>query len=164
MIEHHHDIMMTIVHLGHIHRRTAQEMMEQYSISWGQPPILRYLNNNDGCIQRDLAENCHVKAATISSVLDNMEQSGYIERRSQKGDRRVQRVFLTDLGREKHELAYRVFQQLQQECLDGIAPEELDQFKTTLRRILENLQKTSGGPPPRHKARPPHHHHGERED
>lgn len=137
-------VMMMVGHAGHIHRRTANELLEQRGVSWGQPPILKYLSEHDGCIQRDLAENCHVKAATISSVLDNMESSGYIERRTVPEDRRAQRIFLTDAGREKHELTHLVFEELEEKCMDGISANELAVFKKTLKKIIDNLQVMSG--------------------
>lgn len=135
--------MMTLGHIGHIHRRTANELLERQGVSAGQPPVLKYLSENDGCIQRDIAENCHVKAATVSSVLDNMKASGYIERHTIPEDRRVQRIFLTETGKQKHELTHKVFCDLEDVCLDGFTDDEILNLKNSLERIINNLQAYS---------------------
>jgi DNA-binding MarR family transcriptional regulator len=137
------EIMMAIVHVGHAHKRMAGRMLEG-SVSWGQPPVLRYLEYNDGCIQRDIAENCHIKAASVSSVLDNMEQCGFIRRHAQEGDRRVQRVYLTAEGRAKCEMVKSVFRRLDERCLAGIGDEELDAFQRTLEKIFANMRVIDG--------------------
>ena len=134
------DIMMFLHHAGHIHRRIIQAKMDQEGISWGQPPVLMYLSDHDGCIQRDIAQNCHIKAATVSSVLDNMEQSGYIQRCSMAGDRRVQQVFLTATGREKGRMVRESILTFEQRCLQDIAPEDVAVFRSVLSKIIANLQ------------------------
>lgn len=135
---------MLIGRIGHIHRRTTNELLERQGVSGGQPPVLKYLSENNGCIQRDLADYCHVKAATISSVLDNMEASGYIERRAMPEDRRVQRIFLTEYGRKKHDLTHKVFTDVEDTCLEGFTDDEVAALKNALDRILVNLQAYGG--------------------
>ena len=133
-------IMMYMHHVGHIHRRVIQEKMDQEDISWGQPPILMYLTDHDGCIQRDIAQHCHVKAATVSSVLDTMEQSGYILRCARAGDRRVQEIFLTEIGHAKSKMVRESLQEFEQRCLQGIPPEDLAVLRRALTSVIDNLQ------------------------
>lgn len=133
------DTMPLLGHISHLHRHAAHELLERQGVSVGQPPVLRYLSENDGCIQRDIAENCHIRAASVSSVLDNMERLGYIERRSLEGDRRAQRIFLTGEGRVKYDLVSNVFRHMDECCLMGIGEKDLRVFHKTLEAIIKNL-------------------------
>jgi DNA-binding MarR family transcriptional regulator len=132
------EIMMTLGHVARVHRHSAGRLLEG-RVSWGQPPVLRYLECHDGCIQRDIAENCHIKAASVSSVLDKMEQCGFISRQAQEDDRRVQRVYLTAEGKAKCELVNGMFRQLEERCLAGIGDRELGAFHKTLEKIFANM-------------------------
>jgi DNA-binding MarR family transcriptional regulator len=137
------EIMMALFHVVHAHRYMAGRLLDG-NVSRGQPPVLRYLEHHDGCIQRDIAENCYIRAASVSSVLDNMEQCGYIRRRAQEDDRRVQRVYLTDEGKLKCRLVNNVFRQMEKRCLTGIGEEELGAFHKTLEKIIANMRATGG--------------------
>ncbi|GHU79933.1 MarR family transcriptional regulator [Clostridia bacterium] len=137
------EIMMALGHVDHAHKHMAGRLLEGI-VSRGQPPVMRYLEHHDGCIQRDIAENCHVKAASVSSVLDNMEQCGYISRQALEGDRRAQRVYLTEEGRSKCEMVKGVFRRLEEQCLAGIGDDELAAFRGTLEKIIANMRKMDG--------------------
>jgi DNA-binding MarR family transcriptional regulator len=139
----HREIMMTLGHVGHAHKHMVGRLLEG-RISWGQPPVLWYLEHHDGCIQRDIADNCHIKAASVSNVLDTMEQCGYIRRHAQEGDRRAQRIYLTVEGKAICELVKSVTHQLEKRCLEGIGHEELNAFRGTLGKIIANMMTISG--------------------
>jgi DNA-binding MarR family transcriptional regulator len=139
-----HEIMRNLGHVAHVLRRTAHRMLEPHGVSWGQPPVLRYLQRHDGCIQRDIAENCRIQAATISSVLDTMEQWGRIRRGPVEGDRRAQGVFLTEKGRRACETVSGVFRRLDERCLEGVEGPELAAFRDTLNKIMANLDDIDG--------------------
>ncbi len=49
---------------------------------------------------RSLAESLDVSQASVTGIVDRMEQRGLIERRRDDEDRRVVRVALTDAGRQ----------------------------------------------------------------
>ena len=35
----------------------------------GQPKILDYLQNHNGCVQKDIAKGCHIEPASITVIL-----------------------------------------------------------------------------------------------
>ena len=47
----------------------------------GQPKMLRFLGENDGCRQKDIADRFFLRAASVSGVLNTLEKQGLIERR-----------------------------------------------------------------------------------
>ena len=50
----------------------------------GQPRMLRFLGENDGCRQKDIAEKFYIRAASVSGILSTMEKEGLIERKVNK--------------------------------------------------------------------------------
>ena len=79
----------------------------------GQPKILDYLQNHNGCVQKDIAKGCHIEPASITVILKGMETKGYIERKMLNGDRRSLYVFLTDKGKEYIDYLNRKFKKIE---------------------------------------------------
>jgi DNA-binding MarR family transcriptional regulator len=128
----------------HSKRNIARVRLEPLGISPGQPPVLKYLMDHDGSIQKDIAANCKVKAATVVSVLDGMERSGWVKRIPLEGDRRAWQIFLTEQGREICLAVDEIFRQLDECFLDGVTETELLRFRDTLNKISANIQKMEG--------------------
>lgn len=61
--------------------------------------------DKEGTAVSQLAGLLGVKATSLSRMLNNMEESGLIYRETSAGDKRSVKVFLTDYGREKRQLA-----------------------------------------------------------
>ena len=64
-----------------------------------QPKILYYVYYHEGCRQRDVAENCFLEMATLSTVLANMEEKQLIIRVPDEDDKRAYKIYATDEGR-----------------------------------------------------------------
>lgn len=121
-------------------RRRGRSYFNAVDISPGQPRILGYLEEHDGCIQRELATNCNLEPASVTSVLGIMEAKGLITRASVPGDKRVQKVWLTDSGRRQCAACDVVFDQLDSELFAGFTPQERQNLQTYLQRIYENMK------------------------
>lgn len=125
----------------HMQRRMAGAAFAAQGITRSQPWILDFLAENNGCIQRELADNSHFDPGTISSALMGMEDRGLILRQSDASDKRVLRVYLTDLGFEKQAYVQSVFAKIEECALTDFTEREQKQFGDYLKRVYKNLQK-----------------------
>ncbi len=62
--------------------------------------VLRVLQAGDGLKSSDVAARGWSSPGTLTSVVNTLVREGYVERRSDAGDRRVVRLFVTDRGRQ----------------------------------------------------------------
>ena len=62
--------------------------------------VLRVLLAGDGLKSSDVAARGWSSPGTLTSVVNTLVREGYVERRSDAGDRRVVRLFVTDKGRQ----------------------------------------------------------------
>jgi DNA-binding MarR family transcriptional regulator len=62
--------------------------------------VLRVLLAGDGLKSSDVASRGWSSPGTLTSVVNTLVREGYVERRSDAGDRRVVRLFVTDAGRQ----------------------------------------------------------------
>ena len=82
-----------------LHRQLMMAALAELDTHPGQAICLRFLSANDGITQRDLADALHLARPTVSRMLRAMERGGFVERRPDRDDQRLTRVFLTPAGR-----------------------------------------------------------------
>jgi MarR family transcriptional regulator, organic hydroperoxide resistance regulator len=131
-------------HMTRMHSR-----FEEIGIFRGQPPVLHHLAKSEGCTQTELAEIVHLAPATVTKMLQSLEQSGLIERRHDPNDQRVLRVYLTPAGREILSAIGEREREVEEEMLTGFSAEELAQLADFLARMRDNLLQANRDRQPR---------------
>jgi DNA-binding MarR family transcriptional regulator len=133
--------------LAKVHQLSGRRLAEKQrhfgldEINPAQGRILFVLWRQDDLPMSELAKRTSLGKSTLTSMLDRLEDSGYIRRVRSTEDRRVVSVRRT----MKDESFRRAFLQLSAEMTDewyrGFTKSERAQFETFLRRILANLEK-----------------------
>lgn len=123
----------------HAQRNRLRPHMAGVGLSPGQPKILNVLIERGSCMQRELAESCDVQPATVSRILDNMEEEGLVRREEDEASRRAARVSVTKAGRERYLQWRAVCAEVEREALRGFSEEETARFSEYLARLYENL-------------------------
>lgn len=108
----------------------------------GQPKVLDYLSIHDGSIQKNIAFGCQIDPATLTGILNCMEEKGLVERRTINGNHRSSHVYLTDNGREKAEKVTEAFLAVETEMFHGIEKNEREQFMLIFYKICSNMTDT----------------------
>lgn len=125
-------------------RIMSGQSSEEEAVTGSGGWILGYLAQNEGkdVFQRDLEEKFCMRRATVSKMIQLMEQKGLIERRSVAHDARLKKLMLTEKGRAKHLEIIAELEQAEREIRKGIPEEKLDIFFEVCRMIRENLYRT----------------------
>ena len=113
-----------------------------------QPPsplqgkILKYIVENEGkeIYQKNLEEKFNVSKATISEVLQTMENNKLIERIQNSQDARLKQIILTETSRKRFNEMEKSFRILNQELEKGLSEEEKQQFIATLNKMKNNIK------------------------
>jgi DNA-binding MarR family transcriptional regulator len=80
--------------------RLANESLRCRQLSPAQVDVLAKVGSSEGISQQELANALLVTKGNVCQLLDKMESSGLLQRRP---DGRVNRLFLTDQGRQVHD-------------------------------------------------------------
>ncbi len=118
--------------------------LKSSGLTLGQPKVLDYLKDHDGAGQKEIAAACHVDPASITAILNGMENKGLIERRHLNGNRRSSYVFLTEKGRQMQQKVEQSFQQIEETAFADIPEHTRQEFLQTFKQIYQNLQKEGG--------------------
>ena len=124
-----------------LHAKRSFDQMSAFGVSQGQPRILHYLTEHDGCIQKDISSFFDLEPATVTNVLAVMEKAGFVRRESDGSDRRALRVYLTARGSEVHRRAETIFAEVEKTCFKGFSASEKERAILSLNRIYENMKE-----------------------
>ena len=89
----------------------------------------------------ELGKNARVKSSTMTDMVDRMEDEGMAERVSDKNDRRLVKVCLTDKGRKIRQEFYKKRRSEFESLFNQLAPEEVRKFVKNLSEATEILKK-----------------------
>ncbi len=130
--------------LRETHRQVIHEQFRAIGLSRGQPKIIEYLEDHDGCIQKELADNCQVRASTVTNILATMENQGLIFRQASADDRRISNVFLSEKGWEMAKKIKVVNQNTDSLALNGLSLPEQKTLMALMEKVTINLKKGGG--------------------
>ena len=117
--------------------RRLERALELHGLSIPQLDILATLGFEQGITQQELAERLLVTKGNICGMIDRMEANGWVERRPDREDRRVNRLFLTRRGTTLLAQAMPGQQALAKEVFRALAPAEIQ----TLYQLLDRLDE-----------------------
>nr|WP_239471030.1 MarR family transcriptional regulator [Olsenella uli] len=105
----------------------------------GQPKVLEFVAENEGCLQRDIARACAMDRATTTGLLARMEETGLVERRPKAGDRRALEVWLTDAGWAAAERVAVCGAEVDAIAHANMTPNERETLSRLLARVIDNF-------------------------
>jgi len=121
------------------YRALSDDFINRIALHRAQAGLLCRLFANDGITQSEIAEQLAVQGATVTNLLQRMEESGLVTRRRDLDDNRLVRVYLTDSGRQTERAITEQFIQLESTVFEGIGEAERVQLRRLLRQMLANM-------------------------
>lgn len=101
--------------------------------------VLAMLARTEGAHQSELARLTHKNRHNMTRIVTALEEKGYVQRRSDGGDKRRLLVFLTDQGRAVLEAYAPIVVEFFGVVFNGLSEEELKVMHQAHLRILSNL-------------------------
>jgi MarR family transcriptional regulator for hemolysin len=109
--------------------------------------LLNLLRRNEGIRQVHLAAMMEIEPITLVRQLDRMEADGWIERRSDPGDRRANKIYTTQRIADIVAGVRHVALQLRHEFAEGFTKQEHRAFLDYLARMRDNAAKVAAEEP-----------------
>src|SRR5919109_1566067 len=94
----------------------------------------------EGITVSELAELARVRKQTMAQAVDQLERTGYVERRANPSDRRSQLVFVTERGAGVPPVTHAAATRVEQRWAELLSPRELEALRSTLLRLLTELR------------------------
>lgn len=136
------DIGYLITNISYGLRQYFDRLFADYDITYPQSRVLTRLFSqlDKGDVnQRDLEYALGIKASSVSSLVRNLEQKGFVRCERVAEDTRNKRVILTEKGLEVRDLLDNARDQAEDALVRGLSQEQQENMRAYLRQVLENL-------------------------
>ena len=133
-------------YLGKAYQRVAQSAKQRlapYGVTPVQYALLKVLWEQDHQSGAELGERLVLDSATMTGVLDRLEDAGLIKRQADVTDRRMNRIVLTARGRDLQAPLDREMDQLNQDFLGGFTLEETERLHSILTTLADRSATTT---------------------
>ena len=129
-------------------RTEFDRRVRRLGITRAQWLVLTRLHRHPGASLSELADMMEVEKATAGRMIDRLVANGWVERRTQRDDRRVRRVYLTPEAERVHKRIWRVAEATVEDALASLSALESKQLMTLLQRVKKTLVSAADGVQP----------------
>jgi len=150
------NFLFTLGEVQRMMRAYADRQAARYGITRAQWAVLAKVERTEGLKQSELAEQMEMQPITLTRLIDKLCDNGWIERRGDENDRRVNRLHLRKAARPLLGKLAGLRSELTTTALDGITPADAHRLLDQLDLIKENVRNAIQHPanePPRKEQR-----------
>ncbi|WP_413408556.1 MarR family winged helix-turn-helix transcriptional regulator [Paenibacillus amylolyticus] len=122
-------------------KKRADESIKELGLSSQQGKVIAYIyeNQDNHIIQKDLADRFHLRGASVTSMLQGLEQKGFIERKIPANNERQKNIYVLPKAVDLIEDFNNSFQKVEDEIVQALNDEEKQILKKLLIRINERI-------------------------
>jgi len=106
--------------------------------------VLTRLYRRPGASQTELADMLEIDRASAGRMIDRMQKNGWVERRADSEDRRINRLYLTADARRAHAEMWAIAETTVDDALAPLSAAEREQFTRLAARVKGQLQSMAG--------------------
>ena len=126
-------------------RAHCEERAKPYVITPPQWGALELLLAQDGMTIAAMSQKRGVDAPAATGIITRLEQMGLVERRHDREDRRVVKVYLTAEGRDISHTLVSSVERFEHNITQGFSQGELDRFLLQLQQLIANADEIGPG-------------------
>ena len=134
-----HYIGYTITDVARLLRTVFERRVRQLGLTRAQWVTIARLYRRPGLSQSEVADLLEIEKATAGRLIDRMEAKGWIERRADPLDRRVNRLHLTHEAERMHALIWPIAEATVDDALGDLSETERRTFSRTMQRVKDRL-------------------------
>lgn len=152
-----HYIGYTITDVSRLIRTVFERRVRSYGLTRAQWLVIARVHRRPGLSQSEAADLLEIEKAPAGRLIDRMEVKGWLERRSDPKDRRINRLHLTAKGERIHTAIWPVAEATVDDAMADLTGEERRELTTLMTRVKLRLLALSendpGEPDDRRKPR-----------
>jgi len=121
-------------------RTVFERRVRELGLTRSQWVVLTRIQSRPGLSQSEVADILEIEKASAGRLIDRMEAKGWLERRADPSDRRINRLHLTATAVRLHEAIWPVAEATVEDALGELSGQEREQFASMMVRIKRRLQ------------------------
>lgn len=120
--------------------KLAERVLGEHHVTLPQFDVLSNLAMHEGLTQQDLAARLQVTKGNVCGLLDRLEKAGWVKRKPDEKDGRVNRLSITPAGRQQIETLRPLHDVAVDELLQHWSAEDADMLVRILAKIDQSKQ------------------------
>jgi len=134
------NFLFTLGELNRLMRAYADRQAARHGITRAQWAVLAKVERVEGLKQSELAEQMEMQPITLTRLIDRLCDNGWIERRSDDSDRRVNRLYLREAAKPLLDKLGGLRSEITATALAGIDSSDAHRLIAQLETIKENVR------------------------
>jgi len=137
-----------ITDVARLLRTVFERRVRHLGLTRAQWVVIARIHKHPGLSQSEIADILEIEKASAGRLVDRMEAKGWVERRADPDDRRINRLHLTDEAERLHADIWPLAEATVDDALGDLSTAERRVFAAMLTRIKGRLQELleSGDP------------------
>ncbi|UEG54330.1 MarR family transcriptional regulator [Mucilaginibacter daejeonensis] len=111
------------------------QLVASFDITQSIGYVLINIDEKEGTTVSQMASLLGLRSTSLSRMLSQLEKMDLIYRQSNAGDKRSVKIYLTDLGKEKRQMARTIVKQFNAYLNEHLTDKEKTQLTNTLKKI-----------------------------
>jgi len=135
-----HYIGYTITDVGRLLRTVFERRVRAVGLTRAQWLVIARVHRRPGLSQSEVADLLEIEKASAGRLIDRMEAKGWLKRRADGNDRRVNRLHLTPTAERLHATIWPIAEATVDEALGDLSAEERRRLTKLMTRVKAKLQ------------------------
>ncbi len=128
-------------------RTVFARRLKDVGLTRAQWLALTRINRRPGMSQSEMADMMEIEKAPAGRIVDRLEEKGWVERRAEPSDRRVKRIYVTDLGARLHAAISPLADATVRDALAGLTAAEQQRLVTLMSKVKAQLTLLAASDP-----------------
>ncbi len=120
-------------------RTVYDRRVEPLGLTRSQWRVLARISRIEGCTQTALAGELEIEKPTLGKLIDRLEEKKWVERRPDRNDARIKRLFLTERAAPLLDQMFVLADDVLDTAISGLSGKEADRLNKALLKIKNNL-------------------------
>ncbi len=130
----------SITDVGRLLRTVFERRVRAFGLTRSQWLVIARVRRRPGLSQSEVADLLEIEKASAGRLIDRMEAKGWLQRRDDASDRRVNRLHLTPQAERLHVAIWPIAESTVDMALGDLSVEERRQLTEIMTRVKAKLQ------------------------
>lgn len=130
----------TITDVARLMRTVFERRVRALGLTRAQWLVIARVHRRPGLSQSEIADLLEIEKASAGRLIDRMQAKGWLERRDDRSDRRVNRLHLTDKAEQIHSAIWPLAEATVDDALGDLSADERRRLGDYMTRVKAKLQ------------------------
>lgn len=135
-----HPLLMKLMHVNRRLNQHFNRRLKPYNMRLSHFRVLHHIYLNEGATQNELAELMRLDKITMTKMVEKLVREGYVEKRTDREDKRYNSVYITSLAEEKREEFSAIVHEMNDVLQNVLTEEENHVVLDLLDQLLKRLE------------------------